>query len=74
MPSRKKNRCNICNKKLGLMPQTCRFCSNNYCLHHCAIEGHDCEYKEVCIKEHKERNKIDLNSGESNFIKVPIIS
>ena len=74
MPGKKKNRCTACNTKLGIMPQTCKYCTKNYCLHHCAIEGHDCENREACIKEHKDRNKQDLESAESNFNKVAIIS
>ena len=74
MPSRKKNRCTVCNVKLGIMVQTCKYCNKNYCLYHCGIEGHNCENREVCIKEHKDRNQKDLESAESKFIKVPIIS
>lgn len=70
----KKNRCKECNVKLGLMVQKCKYCNKNFCLHHCSIEGHKCENRDACIQEHKDRNQKDLESADSNFNKIAIIS
>jgi len=42
-PKKKKNRCGICNKKLGLMPITCR-CGGNFCGAHRYTTEHDCDF------------------------------
>ena len=69
-PKKKKNRCTLCNKKLGLIFQKCKYCLNNYCLHHCSIEGHNCKNKYLCIKEQQDLNKSNLLSADSNFSKI----
>ena len=42
-PNAKKNRCPCCNKKLGLIPFTCK-CGGNYCAEHRMSEHHNCTY------------------------------
>tara|TARA_B100000963_G_scaffold359467_1_gene386889 strand:+ start:1477 stop:1692 length:216 start_codon:yes stop_codon:yes gene_type:complete len=69
-----KRRCLVCKKKLGLIDQCCKYCNNDYCLHHLPIEGHDCKEKEKCINEQKERHEKELNSCNANFKKVIMIS
>ena len=39
----KKNRCGSCNKKLGLMPFSCR-CGGLYCVEHRADVAHNCSF------------------------------
>ncbi len=39
----KKNRCDCCNKKLGLVMFTCK-CGGNYCGEHRINEAHNCTY------------------------------
>ena len=56
----KKKRCPICNKKLGLLPYTCK-CGLDFCVSHIQPELHSCNY------DHKTEAK-DLLS--SRLIKV----
>ena len=39
----KKKRCPICNKKLGLLPYTCK-CGLDFCVSHIQPELHNCKY------------------------------
>ena len=40
---KKKMRCPICNKKIALMPYTCK-CGGNFCVSHIQPELHNCEH------------------------------
>lgn len=39
----KKKRCPVCNKKLGLLPYTCK-CGVDFCVSHIQPELHNCSY------------------------------
>lgn len=39
----KKIRCNVCNKKLGLIPFSCR-CSGDFCARHRHPDTHECDF------------------------------
>jgi hypothetical protein len=39
----KKNRCPVCNKKMGLLPYTCK-CGLDFCVSHIQPELHNCKY------------------------------
>lgn len=41
--SKKKKRCSVCNKKLGLLPFECK-CGKLFCIKHKDPEAHDCTY------------------------------
>lgn len=56
----KKKRCPVCNKKLGLLPYTCK-CGLDFCVSHIQPELHNCCY------DHKKEAK-DLLS--SRLVKV----
>jgi hypothetical protein len=49
----KKNRCETCKKKLGLMPFSCR-CGGLFCVEHRADIAHNCSY------DYQEENKKKL--------------
>ena len=51
---KKKPRCPICNKKLGLLPYTCK-CGLDFCVRHIQPELHNCTY------DHKTHSKELLN-------------
>ena len=51
----KKKRCPICNKKLGLLPFTCK-CGLDFCVNHIQPELHNCNY------DHKTDAKNLLNN------------
>ena len=51
----KKKRCPICNKKLGLLPFTCK-CGLDFCVNHIQPELHNCNY------DHKTDAKKLLNN------------
>ena len=51
----KKKRCPVCNKKLGLMPFTCK-CGLDFCVSHIQPELHNCSY------DHKTDAKQLLNN------------
>lgn len=40
---KKKNRCPVCNKKMGLMPFECK-CGKKFCILHKDPESHNCTY------------------------------
>tara|TARA_Y100000590_G_C14979807_1_gene735804 strand:+ start:204 stop:440 length:237 start_codon:yes stop_codon:yes gene_type:complete len=40
---KKKNRCPICNKKMGLLPFECK-CGKFFCIKHKDPESHDCTF------------------------------
>ena len=40
---KKKNRCPVCNKKMGLMPFECK-CGKMFCILHKDPESHNCTY------------------------------
>ena len=42
-PKKKKKRCPVCNKKMGLMPFECK-CEKIFCILHKDPESHACEY------------------------------
>ena len=42
-PKKKKNRCPVCNKKMGLMPFECK-CGKSFCILHKDPEAHNCTY------------------------------
>ena len=69
IPKKKKKRCPVCNKKLGLFDYTCR-CGNNYCIKHRMPEDHKCSFgfqDEVvtgsCVYGHGE-------DGQDNVVNV----
>jgi AN1-type zinc finger protein 5/6 len=41
--SKKRKRCPVCNKKLGLLPFECK-CGKLFCIKHKDPEAHDCTY------------------------------
>jgi hypothetical protein len=43
LSSANKNRCPVCNKKLPILPLTCK-CGINYCEVHRSPEIHNCKY------------------------------
>lgn len=60
---RKKKRCRVCKKKLGLHMYICR-CSKIYCKKHLFPEEHQClfDYKKFCRgKLEKENPRITLD-------------
>ena len=40
---KKKNRCPVCNKKMGLLPFECK-CGKFFCIKHKDPEAHNCTY------------------------------
>ena len=53
---RKKKKCNICKKKLGLMPLRCR-CKRYFCALHRYAEDHECDYDYKTIGKAKIRKE-----------------
>lgn len=51
---KKKPRCPVCNKKLGLLPYTCK-CGLDFCVGHIQPELHNCTY------DHKSDGKDSLS-------------
>lgn len=43
LEKKKKKRCPVCNKKLGLIDYTCR-CGNTFCIKHRMPEEHQCSF------------------------------
>tara|TARA_Y100000287_G_C13952079_1_gene224617 strand:- start:129 stop:350 length:222 start_codon:yes stop_codon:yes gene_type:complete len=59
-PKTKKNRCPVCNKKMGLMPFECK-CGKLFCIKHKDPEAHNCTY------DYKTNSRIKL---EEKLVKV----
>lgn len=53
---KKKPRCVVCNKKLGLMVFTCQ-CNQLFCITHLQPELHNCKY------DHKTKQKEELEKS-----------
>ena len=50
----KKNGCQICNKKYGLIPFECK-CGGFFCTKHRYTDLHDCKFDHVSIEREKIR-------------------
>lgn len=62
----KKIRCQVCNKKLGLMPFECK-CNGKFCALHRAPETHNCQFDyktEGCKKLENKLVKVVANKIE----------
>ena len=64
MPSKKKKRCANCNKKLGLIPFTCR-CGNDYCAKCICTSIHNCTFDFF----YHNKKIIESNVGGGEFQK-----
>jgi len=56
-----KNKCQLCNKKTGLIFFKCKYCNKNYCCNHRIPEYHDCLSNYKIIENHKNKEKLFLN-------------
>ena len=52
-----KNRCDICNKKYGLIPFECK-CGGKFCTKHRYTDSHNCKFDHTSLE--RERLKMHL--------------
>ena len=69
MKNRTKNRCQICNKKCGMISFKCK-CGKTLCLHHRYIESHQCDfdYRSIEIERLRQSNPVVVCDKVNNPI------
>ena len=50
----RKNRCQICNKKYGLIPFECK-CGGKFCTQHRYTDSHNCEFDHLSLERERLR-------------------
>jgi predicted nucleic acid binding AN1-type Zn finger protein len=67
------NKCDICNKKLGLLVFKCNYCNNGYCSNHRIQEDHNCKCMDLLKNKYKEELRKKLLEESTKDVKIIII-